>query len=49
MIHIIREKGYPLDPAEIRASDLIVPSPDMTPDEARKLFTKGASSLSDPG
>jgi hypothetical protein len=34
MIHIIREKGTPLDPAEIRASDLIVPSPDMTPDEA---------------
>jgi len=40
MIHIIREKGTPLDPAEIRASDLIVPSADMTPDEARKLFTK---------
>ena len=40
MIHIIREKGTPLDPAEIRTSDLIVPSPDMTPDEARKLFTK---------
>lgn len=40
MIHIIREEGTPLDPAEIRASDLIVPSPDITPDEARKLFTK---------
>jgi len=40
MVHIIREKGTPLDPAEIRASDLIVPSPDITPDEARKLFTK---------
>jgi hypothetical protein len=40
MIHIIREKGTPLDPAEIRTSDLIVPSPDITPDEARKLFTK---------
>ncbi|HYB58660.1 MAG TPA: hypothetical protein VEB88_00250 [Candidatus Acidoferrales bacterium] len=40
MIHIIREKGTPLDPAEIRPSDLIVPSPDITPDEARKLFTK---------
>jgi hypothetical protein len=40
MIHIIREKGTPLDPAEIRASDLIVPSPDITPDEARKLFTE---------
>jgi hypothetical protein len=40
MIYIIREKGTPLDPAEIRTSDLIVPSPDMTPDEARKLFTK---------
>jgi hypothetical protein len=40
MIQIIRKKGKPLDPAEIRASDLIVPAPDMTPDEARKLFTK---------
>jgi len=39
MIHIIREKGTPLDPSEIRTSDLIVPSPDITPDEARKLFT----------
>ena len=40
MIHIVREKGTPLDPAEIRPSDLIVPSPDITPEEARKLFTK---------
>ena len=40
MIHIIRDKGTPLDPAEIRPSDLIVPSPDMTPEEARKLFTE---------
>ncbi|MGZ7133017.1 MAG: PspA-associated protein PspAA [Halobacteriota archaeon] len=39
MIHIIRDKGTPLDPAEIRPSDLIVPSPDLTPEEARKLFT----------
>jgi len=39
MIHVIRDKGTPLDPAEIRPSDLIVPSPDMTPEEARKLFT----------
>jgi hypothetical protein len=39
MINIIRDKGTPLDPAEIRPSDLIVPSPDMTPEEARKLFT----------
>jgi hypothetical protein len=40
MIKIIREKGIPLDPAEIRPSDLIVPSPDITPDEARKLFSE---------
>jgi hypothetical protein len=40
MIHIIREKGTPLDPAEIRPSDLIVPSPDITPEETRKLFSK---------
>jgi PspA-Associated protein len=40
MIHTIREKGTPLDPAEIRPSDLIVPSPDITPEEARQLFTE---------
>ena len=40
MIHTIREKGTPLDPAEILPSDLIVPSPDITPEEARNLFTK---------
>jgi hypothetical protein len=40
MIHTIREKGTPLDPAEILPSDLIVPSPDITLEEARKLFTK---------
>jgi hypothetical protein len=40
MIRIIRDRGTPLDPAEIRPSDLIVPSPDITPEEARKLFTK---------
>jgi hypothetical protein len=40
MIHTIQEKGTPLDPTEIRPSDLIVPSPDITLDEARKLFTK---------
>jgi len=40
MIQTIRERGTPLDPAEIRPSDLIVPSPDITPEEARKLFTK---------
>ncbi len=39
LIAIIREKGTPLDPTEIRPSDLIVPSPDITPEEARKLFT----------
>jgi hypothetical protein len=40
MIHTIRDKGTPLDPSEIRPSDLIVPSLDITPKEARKLFTK---------
>ncbi|HEX7515634.1 MAG TPA: hypothetical protein VF393_08650 [archaeon] len=40
MIHTVREKGTPLDPAEIRPSDLIVPSPDITTQEARQLFAK---------
>ncbi len=39
LINIIKEKGTPLDPAEIRPSDLIVPSPDITPEEARELFS----------
>jgi hypothetical protein len=40
MVHVIRDKGTPLDPAEIRPSDLIVPSPDITLKEAHRLFTK---------
>ncbi len=39
LIRIIKEKGTPLDPTEIRPSDLIVPSPDITPEEARELFS----------
>ncbi|MGZ4909070.1 MAG: PspA-associated protein PspAA [Halobacteriota archaeon] len=39
LIRIIKEKGTPLDPTEIRPSDLIVPSPDLTREEARELFS----------
>ncbi len=39
LIRIIKEKGTPLDPTEIRPSDVIVPSPDITPEEARELFS----------
>ncbi len=39
LIRIIKEKGKPLDPTEIRPSDVIVPSPDITPEEARELFS----------
>jgi hypothetical protein len=39
MIKIVKGKGTPLDPTEIVASDVIIPSPDITPKEAKKLFT----------
>ncbi len=39
LIRIIKERGTPLDPTEIRPSDVIVPSPDITPEEARELFS----------
>lgn len=40
MIRIVRDNGVPLDPTEIVASDVILPSPDITPKEAKKLFAQ---------
>jgi hypothetical protein len=39
MISTIKEKGEPLDPAEILPSDVIVPPENLTLDEARRVFS----------
>jgi hypothetical protein len=35
---IVEKQGKPLDPREIIQSDIILPSPDLSIDEAKKLF-----------
>jgi hypothetical protein len=35
---IVEAKGKPLDPKEIIQSDIILPSPDLSVDEAKRLF-----------
>jgi hypothetical protein len=39
LISIIKEKGKPLDPAEILPSDIIVPPEDMSFAEAKSIFS----------
>lgn len=39
MLALIREHGAKVEPEEIVESDVILPPPDLTFDEARKLFT----------
>jgi hypothetical protein len=36
---IVEAKGKPLDPKEIIQSDIILPSPDLSVDEAKRLFS----------
>src|ERR687897_3348989 len=38
LTHIVETKGKPLDPKEIIQSDIILPSTDLSVDEAKKLF-----------
>lgn len=38
-ISIIKEKGAPLDPAELVPSDIIVPPEDMSIAEAKNIFS----------
>jgi hypothetical protein len=40
LISIIKEKGKPLDPAEIIPSDIIVPPEDMSFAEAKSIFAE---------
>lgn len=39
MLSLIRKEGTPLGPDEIAESELILPPPDTSLNEARKLFT----------
>ncbi|CAJ35545.1 PspA-associated protein PspAA [Methanocella arvoryzae] len=38
MIELVKKNGVPMDPYTVKESDLILPPPDMTFEEARKLF-----------
>ncbi len=39
MIETVREKGKPLGPEALTESQIILPAPDTTLDEAKSLFT----------
>ncbi len=39
MLAHVREKGKPVPATELVASDVVVPAPDTTLDEAKRLFT----------
>ena len=38
MVGLVKKNGIPMDPYTVKESDLILPPPDMTFEEARKLF-----------
>ncbi len=38
MLELVRQKGKPLDLQELTESDVILPAPDTTLQEARRLF-----------
>lgn len=38
MLDFVRQKGEPLAPSELAASDLVLPEPGLTVAEAKKLF-----------
>ena len=39
MLDLVREKGTPLPADELVESDLVLPEPDMTLEEAEEIFT----------
>lgn len=39
LIAAVKDHGKPLDPAEIRPSDLIIPGSDMSIEEAKSVFS----------
>lgn len=38
LISIVKEQGEPLDPVEIVSSDIIIPSGDLSIEEAKRVF-----------
>ena len=38
LVSLIMEKGRPIDPSRIVESDIIIPPPDITLDEAKEIF-----------
>ena len=46
MIMLVKKEGKPLNPNEIRASDVIIPPGDLKLEEAKELFT-GAGLIPD--
>ncbi len=38
MLAYVREKSQPLAPQDLAASDVVLPAPDITMEEARRLF-----------
>lgn len=46
MIMLVKREGKPLNPKEIRASDVIIPPDDLKLEEAKELFT-GAGLIPD--
>lgn len=45
VVQLIRTEGEPLDDSDLEESDLIVPPPDTTLEEARELFVSYPRSL----
>jgi len=39
MLDLVREKGTPVDADELVESDIVLPQPDITLEEAEQLFT----------
>lgn len=40
LISVIRKNGIPVDPHTIKESDLIVPPPDLSFEDAKKIFAR---------
>ena len=38
LVNLTKRKGRPLDPSRIAESDLIIPPPDITLEEAKEIF-----------
>ena len=39
LIDIVRRNGVPMDPKTLKESDLIIPPPDLSFEEAKRIFT----------